>query len=445
MSVQYDGYRGPVAVAVDGLPRWTRRSAKEGNAVEDLDNKTRQAVVPWWCSSIFGDVNHIVYKRARAIAFDGVYYDSGSFSLRRYSAPYGRDPIQESSLYRTGLHPKQEISASLFGFDRPSNSLFIPPEFMSINCHVCTTTIVYHTLTGSPFTILDGNGQTVSEKEEAEYTSTVGAYCGLPDPATFGFHKIYHAVNYGDGLPETKYQYVPVVRGGILVSEVDFSHVFGTAGDCQVSARAGCMACFDSPFAVRPRRVHTEARCATIANFARKGVDEDHPGTGDMTVYYAWESSTGRGRLEDFRNCKMRECVRCRDGTRCDSRWRRFAWPSPWRRIGTEDPTILPKEEQDQIVLANGGGAQDTHHSRIKHIRPRYTEAEFSAKQLYQAYCPCQKDTPTSGGVATWQNVSLLQVITRSVYRKEETGKYWYRITKGVDTHEVLLPGQEDD
>ena len=73
LSVQYDGYSGPVAVAVDGLPRWTQRSAEEGSAVEDLDNKTRQAVVPWWRSSIFGDVNHIVYNRARAIAFDGAY------------------------------------------------------------------------------------------------------------------------------------------------------------------------------------------------------------------------------------------------------------------------------------------------------------------------------------------------------------------------------------
>ena len=222
--------------------------------------------------------------------------------------------------------------------------------------------------------------------------------CGLPDPATIGVHRIYHAVNYGDGLPETKYQNVPVVRG-ILVSVVDFSHVFGTAGDYYVSARAGCMACLGSPFAVRPRSVHTEAKCATIANFARKGVDEDHPDTGDMTVYYAWESSTGRGRLEDFRNCKMRECVRYRHGTRCDSRWRRFAWPSPWRRIGTEDPTILPKEEQDQIVLANGGGMQDTHHSRIKHIRPRYTEAEFSAKQLYQAYALARRTLRTAEGL----------------------------------------------
>lgn len=84
-----------------------------------------------------------------------------------------------------------DVDGRPFGTDKPSGSLFIPPEYRSVNCHVCTASVEFAS-GGAPSAPVAG----------AMIDVVVGAAgpCELPPgvdvPDIASWH---HAVSFGDG------------------------------------------------------------------------------------------------------------------------------------------------------------------------------------------------------------------------------------------------------
>ncbi|MCY4142656.1 MAG: D-Ala-D-Ala carboxypeptidase family metallohydrolase [Gammaproteobacteria bacterium] len=107
------------------------------------DTISANVVIHSSSSPVFGSLESIVYTRPNTSDFGIVNYSS---ELRGYviNANFLRpDNVLMSSLNRRFIPlGDEDISSQAFNHDKPSNSAFIPPEFNSVNCVVCSVGII---------------------------------------------------------------------------------------------------------------------------------------------------------------------------------------------------------------------------------------------------------------------------------------------------------------
>lgn len=158
LKVEYDALSRVDTVYLDDA-ELVQKDYRYGelDVVTASDKKTLRIVVDAVPGSgVFGTLDELVYSRPIYSASKLVLFDqeTGQFMLRDHldRAP---DHVLWSSLRTRNLVENNRlIGETPYGpwiFDKPSNSLFIPPTLRSVNCYVCLGGITAHTFTA------DGN------------------------------------------------------------------------------------------------------------------------------------------------------------------------------------------------------------------------------------------------------------------------------------------------
>ena len=300
---------------------------------------------------------------------------------------------QESSLYSS---PDWKPTV----FDMPSSSLALPPEYsLPIDCQMCTSCLAGIKVLGTSHVILDGNDHEISPNEIAQYHTTTTVRCGAVDDPAFasvGLLPIVHTIDFGDGNFDQK-----VVIGGTAAgtsrTKAKFRHIFSTPGFHKVTAIASCSGCSVIPSLPRIDTAveHTLAECATPDEF-RHVRDADRP-LGGFLGRYSLTSSSKSGRVSDFRNCRVRECVTHESQTLCSDPVTAYRRPSaPWEDGDwVYDTTIAPETKASQALNTRSGTLLNMHEDRLDRLvyQDEYEKASIVGSQFYQMYCPCQRTT----------------------------------------------------
>lgn len=163
-------------------------------------------------SAVFGTMHSIVYSRPRPTSLGPVAYVSELKTLFVETSHLVPDAVLRSSLARCMVPlDGRAANAAPFGHDKPSNSLFIPPEHRSVNCRVCSSYIYYATLWASRETL--GNA--------TRFEADAYGHCIL----YVGEHRFYggwaHSASYGD---------LTTSRFLSLTNTVSFDHEYGSSG-----------------------------------------------------------------------------------------------------------------------------------------------------------------------------------------------------------------------
>ena len=116
-------------------------SPMDADAVTVKDDRTKATFVNApYSSPVFGSLDSIIYTRPVGSPYGPIRFDP---DLSRFviddNVPRP-DSILWSSLRRRMMIPSDlSIDPNPLAFDKPSNSLFIPPEMASVNCLVCVS------------------------------------------------------------------------------------------------------------------------------------------------------------------------------------------------------------------------------------------------------------------------------------------------------------------
>ena len=108
----------------------------------DSAGRLRTAQAGVRTSAVFGTMETVVYTRPARMDFGPVAYEP---DLRTFVATHRHlvpDAVLASSLDRRMLPWRGGgRGRPPFGTDKPSGSMFIPPEYRSVNCFVCTASL----------------------------------------------------------------------------------------------------------------------------------------------------------------------------------------------------------------------------------------------------------------------------------------------------------------
>ena len=177
-TVQYDSLDRATRVTVDGEAVLEHDYRPEDlDAVGQEDRRTGGAVVAAPVSPVFGTMESIVYSRPRSTEFGIVAY-----SPSRKTFEVRVDALAADAVLLTSLHARMvpldgsEPNPAPFGHDKPSNSLFIPPEFRAVNCQVCKSFVFDVDLDVTP----------AGEYCSTTYAADVDGFCfnALPEDTT---------------------------------------------------------------------------------------------------------------------------------------------------------------------------------------------------------------------------------------------------------------------
>ena len=110
----------------------------DADAAERDDDRTGGVLVAAAVSPVFGTMESIVYARPRSTEFGVVAYSPTRKTFEARPDALAGDALLLASLQSrmvplTGGEP----NPAPYGHDKPSNSLFIPAEFSSVNCELC--------------------------------------------------------------------------------------------------------------------------------------------------------------------------------------------------------------------------------------------------------------------------------------------------------------------
>ena len=240
--VQYGDSGAVSRIVVDGNEVWSEKvqDSMGSNLLDARNGATARVIAPWWTSHIYSDLERIVYNRPVKSDYWGVWYDGDVSQSLNYDIDFdSKERINSATKDRLMLVKATRQPPLMFDFDKPSNSLFLPPEYASINCQMCTSYLAGIRVSGTSHVILDGDDGDISRDELAKYTTRATVHCGLDDdPGTpsVGVQSIVHRIDYGDGHSDQK-----VVRSGSVVgvsrTEAKFRHIYVTPSWYIVSDR----------------------------------------------------------------------------------------------------------------------------------------------------------------------------------------------------------------
>ena len=243
-------------IIVDGIEVWSETGqASNGSSLLDAGKgPTARVIAPWWTSHIYADLEHIVYNRPIKSDYWGVWYDGDASQSLKYDIDFdSKDRIHSVTKDRLMLAKATRQPPRLFDFDKPSNSLFLPPEYASINCQMCTSYLAGIKVSGTQYVILDGDDDIESPGEVARYTTRATIHCGLGEASNspwIGVRSVVHRIDYGDGHFDQKVvSFRPVI--GVSRTKAKFRHIYVTPGLATITADAWCSGCSVFPFLPR--------------------------------------------------------------------------------------------------------------------------------------------------------------------------------------------------
>ena len=208
-AVEYDSLDRATRVTVDGETILERDYRPDDpDAARQEDRRTGGVLVVAPVSPVFGTMESIVYSRPRATEFGIVAY-----SPTRRTFEVRPDALAADALLLGSLHARMvpldgsEPNPAPFGHDKPSSSLFIPPEFRAVNCEVCVSFVFDVDLDVTP----------AGEYCYTNYTADVDGYCFdalAVDTTILGDqHRWRHSTSFGDGSWAHVTTYSGVVSG----------------------------------------------------------------------------------------------------------------------------------------------------------------------------------------------------------------------------------------
>lgn len=178
-------------------------------ATEADDHTPWTAVNEPIASAIFGSAESIAYARTRGIPFGPIRFSASMarFVLATELVP-STDAVTLASLRRRNVPLSSDHHANAspapLGFDKPSNALFLPPEFSSLNCYLCVArfespVILNLSINGSfgTPTVVAGSQETISVTGSTECVGDYylwGSEYGFTEPGLTS-----HYFDFGDG------------------------------------------------------------------------------------------------------------------------------------------------------------------------------------------------------------------------------------------------------
>lgn len=234
-TVEYDALDRTTRLAVDGGTVLEHGYAPDdADAPRQEDLRTGGVLVAAPLSPVFGTMESMVYARPRSAEFGLVAY-----SPSRKTFEVRPDALAADALLLASLHARmvplggEDPNTAPFGHDKPSNSLFIPPEFKAVNCQLCTVSRVSVELSVEP----------AGTHCPTEYTTVVDGSCGvaLPFDSPIEFTislPWYHRTDFGDGASASELTWDREVSG---------THIYALAREYTMSHSVVCPC--PSPFA----------------------------------------------------------------------------------------------------------------------------------------------------------------------------------------------------
>ncbi len=248
-SVIYDDLDRVKQIILDGRPLVEYDYPTQAvDAVARTDRRTGEVITGPGVSNVFGTMASIVYTRLRSTTFGPVDYAPEQKAFRVHAEYLTPDAVLLSSLDRRmipirggGLDPRP------FGYDKPSNSLFIPPEYRSVNCYICSGNIQSVEIRVPP------QGTVAGKPVDIEITADGGCYIiYLPGSeatiaSMFPLEKIewefgggtapspfLHRIDFGDGSSTTAFTGSP---------ELTRTHTYQSEGTYTISDVISCLFC----------------------------------------------------------------------------------------------------------------------------------------------------------------------------------------------------------
>ena len=229
-TITYDDLDRALRVGLDGETLATYDYARtDADAALAADRITSETPVPLGTSAVFGTMETVVYTRPAPMEFGPVAYEP---ALRTFVATHRHlvpDAVVASSLDRRMLPWRGgDVDGRPFGTDKPSGSMFLPPEYRSVNCFVCTASLESASVSveESPvvvdddFNVILGAGGTCMIVEGGSPGPGFGA------PVGPSWH---HSVSFGDGGTAT-------AAGTPATAE----HRYASPGDYDISTDVTC-------------------------------------------------------------------------------------------------------------------------------------------------------------------------------------------------------------
>ena len=227
--IEYDYLDRITAVTLDGEEVASyNHDRDEFDILHQQDTRTGKTYTRW-SSPVFGTLDSILYTRPVGLDFSHVSYVPAIKAFRVF-AEIDPDAIQLASLSRRQIPLGGESVPMIpFGYDKPSNALFLPPEYQSINCYVCV-----YSNSGAAITLLATGDPVVGQPTDVAFVP--GNQCSLvgetPEFMQYGFGPTQwsHRYNWGDRTSGIDVQSAPLVK----------SHTWMTPGPKTITDQFQC-------------------------------------------------------------------------------------------------------------------------------------------------------------------------------------------------------------
>lgn len=345
-------------------------------------------------SASIGDLLSIVYTRPYGSLLDAVRFDQATrtFDLPSDFEVPRRDAVSVNSLTRRKLLTVSAGDAEgRIVFDRPSNVIFLPPEYTTINCvQPCTFNGV----------VVRGNGVS------GQLNVPAGTSVNLTASKASGSSCTKLLCNWSvNGIPMTWWP---------MVGSVNYTFAPGTH---QVAANCECSPCDKFGVGYLQVTVTGTPSCPVPVNFRQTSTND--AGNGVLRFNYKWDSSSGN--LSHLSTCDVGE-IATYPGSQ-------NPWPVP-------SPPFPPDNRPNPTISnlpAALGGFDDFHRvpGNGAFVKP-YSNSSFTASQRYRYSCAC------SGGSNFFDLTGTLPIVRTVSPNPNSTWKY--TITKPQSGFATINP-----
>ncbi|MEL6949822.1 MAG: DUF6531 domain-containing protein [Pseudomonadota bacterium] len=173
LEVEYDVGSQVERISVDGVVTYQTSALAIGrDEVVANDKRTDHLEIAHYPGfGVYGDIDTLVYSRPVAALSGLLVFDDQS--MRFFVADFHKHPTEariQSSLRRQGLEMNRDGEfMSAWYLDKPSNMLFVPPEYAAVNCYVCIGVVALHSLA-----VNGASSTTVNVGESVQIDSSAG-------------------------------------------------------------------------------------------------------------------------------------------------------------------------------------------------------------------------------------------------------------------------------
>jgi YD repeat-containing protein len=343
-------------------------------------------------SAVFGSLDEIVYTRPFGTPYGVVRFvpEMARFVILEHPV-VPPDSVLLASLRRRNLASEDTLNPSpLLGFDKPSSSLFVPPEFFTSNCSGCIGGVSGFDVdrVGSGLIV---TGQTINFEADGAleycYYWYLDGYEISEIP--YDFHHNVAFLGGGGSGPGTFWS---------PFAYAQFSGSYSTPGTKTVQDTLTC-SCGNIFLAQAQEQV--EVVCPVPTNFRQTF----NLGYGGLLHFeYAWDSSTGNH--ADLAACTVGESVTYPNGNP-------YVAPNPPFNAAYSNPTEIN-------VAATQGSIPDDH--MIPGFTTPYSPSSHTGTQNWRYSCPCANNG---------QFVNLMGPLSiRRQVSQNPNGSWKYTITK---------------